>query len=215
MYCKEVVLQNGDLTMKLLRFAVEHKDYDLRDKCMEFLKLHVNSANIFQLYDVVCELRLPRFKNIFDKCLKEHIKVDNIYRVIKYLLECQEIDPHDLIAMKAKALRVVLENFRTIWENDSENFGLYEDFLLKNLEIDTVPLFAKYVYSHSREMTEEFQDISNGKWTTEISKGPLDVRSALFDFCGKNFKEIQHRGIVKYLPKMFLADLVTNALVSN
>ncbi len=64
--------------------------------------------------------------------------------------------------MKAAAISVVLDDFKNIWENDGENFGLYENFLLKYLGMETILLFAKGVYS--KNTCDEFQNLSEGKW---------------------------------------------------
>ncbi len=172
--------------------------YDLRDVCIEILKFNLDSGNILKALDLADQLKLTRLKNSCIEFLKTKMEIDHLPRVI------QSLEKQNILEVKAKAISFILENFEKI---SIENLGLYEDFLVKNFGIDTLPLFAKAAYS---------EKTYNGKWISELSKdGITDLKLILVNFGSKNLREIKNKEMFKDLPKKFLLDLVLLGLKNN
>jgi len=107
-----------------------------------------------------------------------------------------EFIPENL-KLRDHALKYVMKKFQKVCLNDKENSRFYEDFLIRNFEMDKIEDFAHFIDGEIREDESEEEQES-------ISR----LKNIVFDFVWKNYKEIKENGFQKNFPNDFLLNLV-------
>ncbi len=189
LYTREVEL-NEDLAMKLIKLADKYVQNDLSEKCLDFLKLTINSENVYKRFDFAFKQNLDELKDFCKNFLKNNLDTNSLPGLIQSLEKLPEVKP--------SVVTFIVNNFDKVYEKYSKNWPFYEDFLIENVDMSTILLFVNLIYGEHSE--------------DEIMQKTHSLHKACFDFAGRNLKEIHQKGLAYELPKKFLVDLALSAM---
>ena len=191
LYCKEVELDT-EIAIKLLAFSDKYLQNDLNDKCMSFLKHRLNSKNVYTVLDFAREENHSSLANWCLKFLENNINIRNVKNFIQYL--DKKSDPEFItehLKLKRQAFDIILENYIDASQKQQENLKFYEDFLIKNIEIDTITSLANFLCDgNSKEINLD------------------NLKRQVLNFADQNFKTLQEKNILKDIEKNFFIELV-------
>jgi len=141
---------NEELAMKLFTFADKYVQNNLREKCISFLKHKINSVNVYKILDFA---RQENISLLEGWCLDflNRINTHNVFWLVEYLLS-KPNDPEfvqENLKLRDIALPVVLNNYLEIFQDQRAPPTFYEDFLIKNIALDTVVDLGKFIYCYN------------------------------------------------------------------
>ena len=212
--------------MKLIKFTDKYLQNDLNEKCMDFLTSNLSSDNVYSILDFARQENIHRLINWCMKFLKNNLTTHNISRLIQYLYRQSNPDfAKENLELNSKALSFITTHYAKLCHEDKTNAKFYEDFLIQNINIDTIVLFAKFLYSRGYQETIRFAPpdsftaenfaslVETSQSSVEKAKSAFEqniipIRNASFTFAAKNFKQLAAKGISKALPNSFLSDLI-------
>jgi len=200
------------MVIKLLRLSDKYLQKDLNDKCMNFFKHNLNPENVYQVLDFAFEDNIP---SLVDWCLKffeSNINVSNVSDLIQYLDKKPDTEfETEHLKLKKQAFDIVLENYISISQKQQENLRFYEDFLIRNVEMDTITRLANFI---SGERYKELMP-QETHWNGETeAKGvfeqiTINLQGHVFGFAHQNFKIIREKHMIPAIEKDFFVDLVS------
>jgi len=205
LYCDEVKLETN-LACKLLVFAEKHLKEDLRDKCLGFLTDNVNQDNVYEILDFAREHDISQLRSwCINFCINK-IDLNSVEKLIVYLDQQSNSEfTQENIQLQDKALDVLLRrNNPKAYQN--------EDFIIKNIEVDTILRTAKFITSANYNKSL----VSNDPDQSLMEKCIANLKKAAFRFVEENFLELRKRGIINDFPAVFFQDyaqFVTEELI--
>jgi len=213
LYCNEVKFDDVGLAQKLLVFAEKHLKDDLRDKCLDFLTANINLENVYPIFDFAREQDLSQLRGWCGNFCRNNIDMNSVVRLMKYIDQQSNLEfEKEYIILRDKVLDVLLnENYIKACQNDKNNLGFYEDFLLQNIEINTISSIAKFLGSmkYKELMPSDEDDLSYLEISkTSFEQETANLKNAAFIFIRENFQEIRQKSIHIQFPLEFFADFV-------
>jgi len=145
--------------------------------------------------------------------LENTIDFPQVFGLIEYLNkeESQEFAKNNLPLQKI-ARDLVLDNYVTIIVEQEEKIRFYDEFLAKNVKINTFVKLAKFIYGDSfKELIRHnpnWKDYERAKKESIdlLKQSTANLRSALFAFARENYEQLEEKKHIKKLPKEFLAE---------
>jgi len=207
-YCDELQL-DANLAIKLLVFSDKYLQDDLNEKCLSYLTHNITSENVYTILDFARQENISHVKSWCMKFFNKNINVHNISGLVEFLNK--QNNPEfalDNLELRDKALGFITKNFIEISKGQNKNTKMtfYEDFLIKNIDTDTIVILANFLSTNSSE-----KPASNGYQESEIQmfgQETRKLRSAVFGFAQQNMKILRANKIAKNFSKTFLIDLV-------
>jgi len=204
------VKKDEDLAMKLFIFADKYVQNDLREKCVDFLKETLNKDNVYKILDFARQENPPSLKEWCLNFLKNKIDIKNIAGLVEYLNRQNNLEfAQENFELRRIALDVVLNNYLEISEDEKTSPTLYEDFLIKNIALDTVLDLGKFIYGHNLKTARPSPtELELRNLREKIESRTVNLKLALVEFIQTNFKILHEKKIAEELPGRFLADLL-------
>jgi len=217
LYCKEVKL-DADLAIKLLKFSDRYLQDDLNDKCMDFLKYNLNSDDVYTVLDFARQENISPLANWCLEFFDSNLNINNVSKLIQYIEQMS--DPEFLTQnprLKDKIFDIVFDNFLDALQSQKENLRFYEDFLIKNVNMDTIVSLANWISDESSEHVRLFARRSYGNARNDTLKRVRDIfeqntinlQRQVLDFADKNFEALQEKDMIKDIEKNFFVKLVS------
>jgi len=211
LYCEELKL-DIDVAQKLYLFAEKHLKDDLKDKCFDFLRENIDSENVYKILDFACEQELSQLQSWCLNFFLTKIDMEDVSELIKYLDQQSKLEfANENIHLKNRLLDVLfIENYIKTCHETKQDTKPYEDFILKNIEMNSIQRIAKFLSSNQSSkqvITDENSspsEIENDKIL--FDKMTVKLKSAVFGFLYENFEELKDKEIMKNLPVDFLVN---------
>ncbi len=213
LYCDEVRL-DAIFDTKLLAFADKYVESDLIGKCMCVLKYDICSSNVYKILQFAYQEDISHLVNWCQAFLKNKINASNIAGFIEFVNKQNKPESaKENLEWRDKAISAVISNYKEIFK--TQNAAFYEDFLIKNIAVDTVLTLVNFVtgslaekseYSYYDETKEIQEKIEEEKET--LLPYTMNLRAALSRFVETNVDALKENGIMKEIPHAFLVDLV-------
>ena len=161
---------------------------------MNFLKHNLTLENVFTVLDFARQgHQLYHLVHWCLKFLENNINICNVANLIQYL--DKKPDPEfetEHSSLKKLAFEIVRNNLIDASQKQKENLQFYEDFLIRNIEMDTFKSLANFICGETYEQLKL-----------------RNLQKHVFDFAHQNFETLQERNILKDIEKDFLIDLVS------
>jgi len=198
LYQATVNLNDANQAIKLHTLADKYLQEDLCKKCLNFLTSIPNMENVYTILDFAHQENVSQIKVWCTKLFQDKLTIHNVAELIKYLVDRQEDleSKENNRKFRNQALNFVLDNFFEIHENEKGNIQLYEDFLLKNIEIDTIPPLADFLGQEQKKYREEI-----------FEKSTIHLKEAVFSFIEENARIVMTSPEAKDFPHGFLREL--------
>jgi len=173
--------------------------------------------NVYTILDFAQKEDISRIKIWCTKLFNDKLNVNNVAGLIEYLNQKEDLERNK--GFRNQALSFVLDNFFKIYENEKgNNIDIYEKFLLKNIEMDTILPLAQFIGRGSQlPVKEKFNPFKqkdeeeNSRRRKEIfEKSTVDLKLGVFRFIEENMKVVMASEIAKDLPHNFLRDLLSH-----
>jgi len=198
--------------MKFYVLADKYLQEDLCEKCLNFLTSRINMDTVYKILDFFAhEENVPQIRLWCTKLLKDKLNLQNVKRFIKYLADRQE-DPEfkeNNKEVRNQAINFVLENFFEI--NENENMEIYEDFIMKNIDMETVSALAGFLGS-SHELPENAKEYPlKRRKAVRVRAEVLEeritrIKEAAFSFVYENVKTVMTSKAAKDFKNAFFID---------
>ena len=163
---------------------------------LEFLRfLYENEA---QIDDLQFAIRLLGFSDkylqddLHKRCinfLKNNLTIDNVSELIQYLDQQSTPD----LELKDSAFDLIIDNATEVFQEDNMNAKFFEEFLIKNITMDTIVKIADILDYPNEEIPQE---------------KTINLRKACFEFARKNFKSLHEKNIPEEFSKAFLSGVI-------
>ena len=196
LYYEEVEFNDdARLAIKLLELADKYVQDDLYDKCMDFLMYNINAKNLPLVFEIAHQQNWNHLRGWCLKSLPSDLTVNDLSELVK--LQYHQGLTKD-VDLRDKTINLVIEMFQKI-SLDENHFSLFEDFLIDNLNTDTILTILNFIYDQSSQ--EDARRTSKQE--------TIKLKNALFDFGKENFQELRETQITKKFPQPFLEDLIS------
>ena len=218
----------GDINqvIKLYTLADKYLQEDLPKKCLNYMTYNINIENVYKILDFAYEENILHLQNCCLKFFKDKLTIHNVSKLIKYLLD---YDADSKLKLRHFAFNFVLDNFFEIHENENGNMQqIYEDFLIKNIGMDTIPPLARFLSRDFKpsqreryplkgdEDSEEDEDECGYEYGNGIApigkdlfeKCTAHLKEAAFGFIQENAEIIMTSKIAEDFPNGFFRDFV-------
>jgi len=200
LYQATVNLNDANQAIKLHTLADKYLQEDLREKCLNFLTSMINMENVYMILDFAHQENSTGLKNWCLKCVKDKLNVLNVAGLIEYLDRQEDSEWKE----NHRQFRNFAFNF-ILRILQKEKKQVYEDFLLKNVEMDTISPLIQFL-GHAYDFSEKSDW---GKREKEIfEKCTARLKEAAFRFVEGNAKVIMTRPEAKDFPHEFLRDFI-------
>jgi len=161
---------------------------------MNFLKHNLTLENVFTVLDFARQgHQLYHLVHWCLKFLENNINICNVANLIQYL--DKKPDPEfetEHSSLKKFAFEIVRNNLIDASQKQKENLQFYEDFLIRNVEMDTFKTLANFICGETYEQLKL-----------------RNLQKHVFDFAHQNFETLQERNILKNIEKNFFINLVS------
>jgi len=192
-YYHEAQIVDLNLAIKLFQFADKYLQDDLSEKCVDFFTYGLASITSDDVEIILGLLHQEIWCITF---FNNNLEVNNLSGLIQYL--SQENTPDGKV--NDYAFNFVMKNISEIFKDDNMNTSkLCEDFLIKNITIDTVLRIVHVMYDN-KERSNTSKKIPQEK--------SVNLKKACFDFAKNNFKTLQENNIPEKLPNTVLSELI-------
>ncbi len=194
-----------------------------------------SSQNVYKILDFARQKNLSSVRARCSSFLKEKTDSSNISELVEYLN--QQNDPEyaqENLELRDITLKIILPNYLEISKDQNISPAFYEDFLIKNIAIDTVVGLANFIYGHNFKTdrtNSTISDLANfiygDKFNTDRigltasdlktltkkerqNREPetLNLKPALLNFIQKNLIIISEKNLAEDLPNLLLFDLL-------
>ena len=198
-YQDTVSFDDINRTIKLYTLADKYLQKDLPKKCLNYLTYSINIENVYAIIDFAHQADIPPLKDWCLKFFEDNLNIENIAGLIEYLLDGQEDQyfKEDRQELIEKALNFTMDKYSTMYESEKGNMKLYERFLIKNIEMDTIPSFVKFM-SGLHTLPEE-KKLCFEECTSQL-------KESVFRFVQENIEIIMTGEISKSFPIDFFRD---------
>ncbi len=206
-------LQNENLAIKLIQFSDKYLQDDLREKCINFLQYALTEENVYRRLELAHKENLPTLEKWCILFLKNTMEFGKIFDLVEYLnKESQEFDKNNLPLQKI-ARDLVVKNYITIIVKQKKKIGFYDEFLAKNVRINTFVKLAKLPYGENNVKVlirdnPNWEDYERAKKESIelLKQSTANLRSALFAFARENYEQLEEKKHIEKLPKEFLEE---------
>jgi len=227
-YQETVNLENSNQTIKVHALADKYLQEDLCEECVNFLSKNIKEDNVYKILDFAHEKDIPVLKNCCMEYFKNHLNIKNADQLIDYL--GRQEDPEfkeNNREFRNFAFGFVLDYFFDL-ENEREKLQIYESFLLRNIEMDTIPCLVRFLdrsyrlpgkEKHPQEDASEDSSDEDDVILKRFSMRPrvpktkdlfdertVQLKEAAFSFIHENMKTILTRENSEGFSKDFLRD---------
>jgi len=216
-YVEEFKLDIDD-ALKLLTLADKYLQDDLYEKLMNSVKYHLSFKNIYKILDFACEKNILDLKKSCLKWLQIKLKIDNTSELIKYL-DDQKRKPEpdqDILKLYDEVLDFVIVRYVQISQNYQDHIQFYEDFLIKNLQVDIILKIIKLIFQNNptqpiinKSLGGRLTQGQINKETSAFESKAMTLRNAVFTFVEKNFEAIKSKKIDLEFPTAFYSEFVS------
>ena len=185
-----------NFAIKLLEFADKYTQDDLNERCLDFLIFSMNSENVYAILDFARQEGIVQLESWCMKFLKNNLTINSVSGLIQYLDQQNTPD----LGLKDSAFNFIIDRSRKIFQEENK---LCEDFLIKNISMDTIAKTVNFMYD-SKDQIIERKEIPQ--------ENIINLRKACFSFAKKHFKMLQERKIPEQLPNAFLSDVILSMI---
>jgi len=192
-----------EIARKLFIFAEKHLKYDLQDKCVEFLGENNNLKNVYTNLDFAREQGISQLQSwCVNFCLTK-IDLYSVSGLIKYLEKQSKSEFADENLQLRNRVLYVLSSGRLL--NTNPNMKSYIDFILRNIEIDSIERIVKLIclLQSNRQMMSKGR-VETKEFIEAFDQDMNNLKSAVFTFVQENFEEIKDKEIMKNFSQDFL-----------
>jgi len=201
LYCNQVEF-TIELVPKLWQFADKYVQKDIQYNCINFLTLNIRHKTVTTILDFAREQDILHLKNSSMNFLKNKISSRNVFELVQHVEKQNnpKFAQEDL-NLRKKAFNIILQNYIKIFKNQKQNLQFYQNFLIKNININTIEKFAKLISSHPAKYFKTSQKLSE--------QDNINLKEAVLMFIRENFKEIKREKIHLKLPNQILIDALS------
>jgi len=210
-YCKELT-DDVDCVIELMYFSEKYLQNDLLEKCMNYLKYGINSDNVFTIREFAREENLAVLRECCMQFFKNHTNLDNVSTLIKYLDEQHPPEfASENLELQEKALSFVMDNYRELCLEEKENSQFYENFLIKNLNLNNITRFADFLCNGGKEREGSMFTAPPKNYSKkfDFEKESRRLTAWVSDFARMNYHEITKQGLEKSFPNEFVLKLLS------
>jgi len=224
LYCDEIQLDEK-LALNLLAIADRYVQNDLLYKCMDFLKYNTNTNNVYTILDFARQENISHLKEWCETFLKNKMNATNISGLVEYLNK--QNNPEN-IGLRDIAFSVLTKNLLEIPQDKKISPTFYEDFLIRNIALDTVLILVNFISGHNykrkapsyEKRSKGFSGQSDNQVDDFIDEGQAakekeklepktkNLRTALNNFVWANLKALKESRTAKEFPSSFLVGLL-------
>ncbi len=212
------IKKDEDLAMKLYIFVDKYVQTDLREKCIDFLKYDINQDNVYRRFDFARQEDISHLRSWCLNFLKGKITPKNISGLIEYLNNQNKAEfAKENLELRDKAIDVLTHNY--IETIKGQNTSFFEDFLIKNIGLDTVSILVNFIsgcpitfkvygngfFSKIEHEEEAIEDLKE-----KLKPVTINLRDALYLFVQRNLETLTENKTIKEIPHAFLVDLLRN-----
>jgi uncharacterized protein (DUF1697 family) len=209
------VKKDQDLVIKLFHFADKYLQNDLREKCVEFLKYDINQDNVYKILDFAHQEDISHLRHWCVDFLKDKINLNNISSLVEHLNK--QNDPElaqENLELRDKVIYFLTNNYIEATKN--QNMPVFEDFLIKNIALETVSTLANFVSGCPVKIQVSCELFSKSNHKGERVEGlkeklqpvTINLRDALYGFVQTNLETLTQTKIIEKIPHEFLVDLL-------
>ncbi len=206
-------LQDEDVAIKLFHLSDKYLQDDLKQKCIDFFQYTLTEENIYKRLDLAHKETLPTLEKWCITFLDNTVQFEKVFGLVEYLNkeENQEF-AKSLLPLQKIARELVLDNYVTIIVDQEDKIKLYDEFLAKNVRINTFVKLAKFPYGDIvKELVRHnpnWKDYERAKKESIelLKQSTANLRSALFAFARENYEQLEEKKHIKKLPKEFLEE---------
>ena len=205
-------LQEDNIALKLIQFSDKYLQEDLREKCIDFLQYTLTEENVYRRLELAHKENLPTIEKWCIPFLENTMEFEKVRDLIEHLnKESPEFDKNNLPLQKI-ARDLVVKNYITIIIEQKKKVGFYDEFLAKNVRINTFVKLAKLPYSDGyKELirnNRNWRDYERAKQESIdlLKQSTANLRFALFAFARENYEKLEEKKHIEKLPKAFLEE---------
>jgi len=185
--------------IKLHILADKYLQNDLREKCLIFLTSLINMDSIYTILDFARRQGIIYIKSWCLEYLKDNLSLHNIVGRLKFL-NCNLKYKENHKEFRDQAFLFVLDNLFEIIGNANGNRQIYEDFIVRNIEVDTIPALARFLSGDLRkqrdtskeiqesESEDEDEEESENESEDEGQPSKVQISKSLCEQCKANLK---------------------------
>ncbi len=199
------------LAFRLYSLADKYVQNDLCNKCLLFLRGQINFESIYAILDFAFKENLPMLKNSCLKFFLENLSfkkkdlytvgyldrqsIENVVGLINYLDRQEDLEfNEDHKDFRNCAFNFIIEHFSEIHRIEGVNMNLYENFLIKNIALETISALALFL-----ERSDEWPENKKAIFERFLK----ELREEAFGFVQKN---ITRSNMGNNLSSNFLGD---------
>ena len=206
-----IKFDNEDQAIKLYALADRYSQQDLCEECVNYLSYSLKENNVYRILDFAHQENIHKTKTWCLKFYKDNLSIKNMIGLIEYLGRQEDSEFKEKNKeFRNIAFNFILHNFSRIYKKKKESMQIFEKFLLKNIEMDTLLASARFLRSQDKlkkTMKSYFSD--EGEKTIPQRKTFWEeIEEAVLSLIHKNIKTI----LASETPEDFLRDFTISAL---